>query len=116
MRSSLPVALADLENGLRFDWDPSSPHTNVAGPDGRRATVIALGDEFTPDTALDLADKAADYIGRWSSDPNKIIEARQRLHVWYRDANGQAVLSNPDRYINYDDPHSESPFDIARSK
>lgn len=113
--NALPVALADLENGFEFTWESSSPHTNVKGSTGRRATVISLGSEFNAEMAQNLADKAADYLGRSETQPDAIIEARQRLHVWYLDGVGSPIPC-PNKYVNYDESHSESPFDIARSK
>jgi len=114
--SSLPTALLDLQAGFQIDWTPDSPHTNIAATSGRRATAIHLGNAYTAETAQRVADLAADYIGRWASEPNDILEARQRLHVWYQDQGGQDVLCDRDRYVGFDDPHSDSPFDIARSK
>lgn len=116
LRSQLPAALGDLRGGFRFDWSHQSPHTNIVSPAGRRATAIYLGDEHTPDTAHTIAAKAADHIGRWEATPNGIIEGRQRLHVWYRDDQGNDVPCDPDRYVQYDETHVESPFDITRSK
>jgi hypothetical protein len=116
LKNALPAALADLEAGFRFDWSPHSPHTNIASTVGRRATAIYLGDEHTPETAYSVAAKAADHIGEWETSPNAIIEGRQRLHVWYRDNQGNDVPCDQDRYVQYDETHTESPFDITRSK
>lgn len=115
LTSQPPAALTDLQDGFRFDWSSQSPHTNIISTAGRRATAIYLGDEHTLDTASSVAAKAADHIGEWESTPNAIIEGRQRLHVWYRDDQGNDVPCNPDKYMQYDETHTESPFDITRS-
>lgn len=116
LQTQPPAALSDLQVGFRFDWSSQSPHTNIVSTAGRRATAIYLGDEHTPETAYSVAAKAADHIGEWETTPNAIIEGRQRLHVWYRDNQGNDVPCNPDRYVQYDETHTESPFDITRSK
>ncbi len=55
LEGQLPVALADLSGGFKFDWSPLSPHTNIvsssAAVDGRRATVIYLGDQHSEESA-----------------------------------------------------------------
>jgi hypothetical protein len=116
LRHAIPIALADLEAGFRFDWSSLSPHTNIVSNAGRRATAIYLGDDHTPETAYNVAAKAADHIGEWETNPNAIIEGRQRLQVWYRDKHGNDVSCNLDRYVLYDETHTESPFDITRSR
>ncbi len=116
LQSSLPPALSDLEYGFELSWDPASPHQNVVSSDERRATVIYLGDSCNESLVAQIFALAADFLGRWFSEPNDIIEARQRLHVWYRSDNGNDVTVNPHAYIDYDDPRSDSPFDIARSR
>ena len=116
LNTQTPAALADLRDGFKFDWSPQSPHTNIVSSAGRRATAIYLGDEHTPETAYIIAAKAADHIGQWEKTPNAIIEGRQRLHVWYRDNQGHDVPCEPDWYVQYDETHTESPFDITRSE
>jgi hypothetical protein len=116
LQSSLPPALSDLEHGFELSWDPASPHQNVVSSDGQRATVIYLGDSCSEKLVEQVFALAADFLGRGFSEPNDIIEARQRLHVWYRSDNGNDVTVNPYAYIDYDDPRSDSPFDIARSR
>jgi hypothetical protein len=113
LKNQLPAALGDLRDGFRFDWSPDSPHTNASG---RRATAIYLGDEYTTDLAYAVAAKAADHIGQWATTPDAIIEGKQRLHVWHRDHQGNDVPCEPYRYVQYDETHTESPFDITRSK
>lgn len=115
--SPLPPALADLSAGYRFDWIPQSPHTNIVStnPSGnnRRATVIYLDDQHTEELAQIIADKAADHIGQWATEKDQIVEGKQRIGVWIRSNQGNDVqLQNP--YVEYDQPHTESPFDIGR--
>jgi hypothetical protein len=117
LRTQLPAAIDDLRAGFKFDWSPQSPHTNVvSSASGRRATAIYLGDEHTADSAQAFAATAAEYIGRWESTANSIIEGKQRLHVWYRNDQGHDVPCDPYQYVQYDETHTESPFDITRSK
>lgn len=116
MKKNLPAALADLKNGFRLDWKSQSPHTNVASLAGRRATVIYLGDEHTAESAYTVMEKAADHIGQWETTPDDIVEGKQRLHVWYSDNAGNEVQCDPNRYVQYDESHTDSSFDITRSK
>jgi hypothetical protein len=116
LKVSLPAALADLEGGFRFDWSPDSPHTNIVSAAGRRATAIYLGDEHTAETAHNVAAKADDHISKWATSPNAILEGKQRLHVWYRDDQGNDVPCNRDDCVRFDETHTESPFVITRSK
>ena len=116
LKSHLPAALADLQGGFKFDWSVDSPHTNIISNTGRRATTIYLGDDHAPEGAGEIEARAADHIGDWEQDPNAIVEGRQRLHVWYRDDQGNDVLCDPHKYVQYDESHTESPFDIGRAK
>ncbi len=113
----LPAALADLSAGYKFDWSPQFPHANIVStnPSGnnRRATVIYLNDQHTEESAKDIAAKAADHIGQWAKDNDQMVEGKQRIGVWFRDDHGEDVLL-PNPFVDYDQPHTESPFDIGR--
>ena len=112
--AGLPKALSDLEHGFQFDWTPESPHQNVRSNNGQRATTIYLGETVLDSQVEAVAKTAAEYLGRTFAEPDQIIQARQRLHVWYRSGDGAVTLFNPDRYLRFDEPRSASEFDIAR--
>jgi hypothetical protein len=117
LKNQLPAALVDLQDDFRIDWSVGSPHTNVVSiTSGRRATAIYLGDDYNIDGAKAVKATVAEYIGRASSDPDVIIEGRQRLHVWYRDAAGLDIQCDPFKYTQYDEGHTDSPVDITRSE
>lgn len=113
---ALPPAIADLRTGCRLEWTPDSPHQNVISAEGRRATAIYMGEEANGSQIEAVAKRLAEYLHRSSADPDKSIEARQRLHVWYRNNNGTIELFDRGRYLQYDDPRSTSEFDIARAQ
>ena len=113
--ASLPPALADLKAGFRFEWTLSSPHQNVISAQGRRSTVIYMGEDSNESQIEAVGKRAAEYLHRTSVNPNQSIEARQRLHVWYRNIKGDIALFDGARYLKYDDPRSASEFDIART-
>ena len=114
--ASLPPALADLRTGFRLEWTLTSPHQNVISDQGRRATVIYMGEDANDVQIEAVSKRVAEYLHRASAEPNRSIEARQRLHVWYRDTVGAIELFDPRRYLKYDDPRSASEFDIARAR
>lgn len=113
--TALPASLSDFAAGYQFDWQESSPHTNVTSTDGRRATVIALDNNHTREDAENLRDVVAEYLRRTSKSDDECLEARQRLHIWYQDPQGQDALCDPYQYTQYDQTPTESPFDIGRA-
>ena len=115
LETSLPAGIADLADGFELDWDPSSPHQNVVSKDGRRATAIYLSDAYSESEVETIVKTVEEYLGKSLNDPDDIIEARQRLQVWYRDDDGDDVTFNPHPYVDFDDPKAGSPFDITRS-
>ena len=74
-----------------------------------------MGEETSESQIETVAKRAAEYLHRCFADPDKSIEARQRLHVWYRNNCGDFELFDHRRYLKYDDPRSASEFDIARA-
>ena len=102
--------------GISFRLDPISPHQNVISDDGRRATVIYLGEDYNESQIETVRKRAAEYLGRTFSHPDQIVEARQRLHLWYLSEDGQVELFDSTRYLNYDDSRTASEFDIVREK
>lgn len=116
LSNDLPPALADLENGFRFDWQPESPHTNIVSSNQKRATAIYLDDQHTIQSVEETAARAADHLGQWANTADAIVEGRQRLAVWYRNAQGQDVRYEPHRYTEYDQSRTDSPVDFTREE
>jgi hypothetical protein len=112
----LPPALTDLETGFRFEWTAASPHQNVISDAGRRATVIYLGEDYNESQIESVGKRVAEYLNRTFKHPDESIEARERLHLWYRNEADKVELFDSTRYLQYDDPRSASEFDIAREK
>ncbi|GMV71865.1 MAG: hypothetical protein AMXMBFR77_17030 [Phycisphaerales bacterium] len=108
----LPPALDDLKNGFRLDW---APHQNVISSAGRRATAIYMGEDASDVEIESVGKRMAEYLHRASPDPDAAIEARQRLHLWYRQDDGALRLFDRSRYLRIDEPRSASEFDIART-
>ena len=111
-----PSALNDLRMGFRLEWNPASPHQNVISDNGQRATVIYLGEDYNESQIEAVRKRAAEYLGRTFSDPDQIVDARERLQLWYLSEDGQVELFDSTRYLNYDDSRTASEFDIAREK
>jgi hypothetical protein len=110
----LPKAIADVKNGFNLDWVPEAPHQNILSHTNKRATAIYLGETVSEAQVEAVAKKAAEYLGQHFTEPDQIVEARQRLHVWYRNASGEIVPFAPERYLRFDSPRVGSEFDIAR--
>jgi len=116
LRAARPPALDDLKEGFTFVWSDKSPHTNIVSAGNKRATAIYLGDDHTLDSVREIAAKAADHIGQWEKDEDAIVTGKQRLIVWYRNEQGQDIPFDPNRYVGYDQTHTDSPFDIGREE
>lgn len=114
--ASLPVALDDLRAGFRLEWTASSPHQNAISGAGRRATLVYLGEDHNELQIEAVAKRIAEYLNRTFKHPDQSIDARQRLHIWYRSRADKIELFDNMRYLRYDDPRSASEFDIAREK
>ena len=112
---ALPHSLSDFTGGYRFDWHESSPHTNATSATGRRATIVALDNNHTRNDAEKLRDTLAEYLRRTAASDDECLEARQRMHIWFQDDQGQDVLCDPYHYAKYDQTPTESPFDIGRA-
>ena len=108
-----PEALADLKKGFRFDWSPDFPHQNAISADGRRATVIYMGEEASATQIDEVRRKAAEYLHRKSAGAHASLLAKQRLAVWSRE-NGELVLHEPYRYVMIDQTGDTSEVDVGR--
>lgn len=114
LTGTLPASIADLAVGFGIEWSSASPHQNVTSHNGKRATSIYVSDSRSAEEASNIEQMTSDYLGQTFTDPDQIVEARQRLHVWYRNAEGNDVTVNPQPYVEFDEPRTDSPFDIGR--
>jgi hypothetical protein len=55
-----------------------------------------------------------ELLHRGSGDPDKSIEARQRLAVWYRNDDSEIVVHNRHAYTQIDMTGDRSALDIGR--
>jgi len=115
-KTKLPPSLADLSGGCRLEWRPDYPHHNVVSNEGRRATLVLMGDESGTGQIEAIAKIVADFLHRTSSDPASSLDARQRLAVWFRDTKDQIAYFPMDRYIRIDKTGDTSEFNIAREQ
>jgi len=112
----LPKALEDLNGGYRFQWTQDFPHQNVISDSGNYATVIYMGEESSLEQIEATKKKAAEYLYRDSADEDQSLFAKQRLHVWFRNGQGDITLYDPHHYVKIDQTGDTSEFDIGRDK
>lgn len=110
----LPPSLADMREGASFSWSHSNPHQNMVSAAGRLATIVYLGEEADASHIDSVSNKLAEYISRSFVTHDEVLAAHQRLHVWYRTDGGEIASYDFSRYVRYDEPRTESPFDITR--
>jgi hypothetical protein len=108
---ALPPAIRDLKGGFKLDW---APHQNVVSNAGRRATAVYMGEDAGYSEIEAAGKRIAEHLRTSASGEDEALEARQRLHIWYRDAQGDVQLFDRARYLTISDPRSGSEFDIAR--
>jgi hypothetical protein len=111
----LPAALKAFSSGWKFEWLETTPHQNLtqASGLGQRATVVYMGEEVLPSKVQEVKANISTYLHQSSIDADASMEAKQRLAVWYRNANGEITLYDPDRYTKFDRT-SQSEVDIGR--
>jgi len=114
--TKLPPALIDFACGFNFDWDSKSPHQNAISKQGTRATVIYMGEDVTIDQVDAVKKNLEVRLHRGSRDPNKSIEACQRLAVWYRNDDSEIVVYNPHTHSKIDMTGDRSAVDIGREE
>jgi hypothetical protein len=72
------------------------------------------------DVAIDQVDAVKktleELLHRGSIDPDKSIEARQRLSVWYRNDDSEIIVHNPYAYTQIDMTGDRSAVDIGRTE
>lgn len=110
----LPPALFDLSQGFQFDWTAGYPHQNARSANGKRATLIYLGEDCNLRQVEAVFKYARVFIQREFADPNDSHNARQRLAVWYRGENGHTELFGRDEANNFSMPGDAPEFDIGR--
>ena len=112
--ANLPASLNDFSSGFTFDWNPQSPHQNVISERGTRATVVYMGEDANIEQVDAVKKILEELLHRGSGDPDKSIEARQRLSVWYRNDDSEIVVHNPHAYTQIDMTGDRSALDIGR--
>jgi hypothetical protein len=112
----LPRALADLRDGFHLEWSQDFPHQNVISADGRRATVIYMGEEAGTSMIEATKKKVSENLRRTIKDRDERRSARERLAVWFRDRNGQIALYGPNDRVRIDETDETSEFDVGREK
>ena len=110
----LPKALNDLNGGCSFQWSQDFPHQNVISESGKHATAIYMGEESTLEQIEATKARVAEYLHRASSDPDQSHSARQRLHIWFRNVQGQIKLYDPYSYVKIDQAGDTSALDLGR--
>jgi hypothetical protein len=109
----LPPALADFQSGFRLEWSRNAPHQNAQSADGKRATVVYMGEETNKSEIEATAMRLDDFLGRTSGSADEALTAQQRVAIWFREL-GTLYLFEPHRHVQIDKPDNVSPFDISR--
>jgi hypothetical protein len=109
---TLPPALSDLKEAFAFDWDQAFPETNVVAHRGR-ATLVYAGEGANRTQAEAVFKRLAECLRRRAGDGEE-RSARQRLAVWFLEA-GAVTRLDASKYIQIDEPDTDSEFDIGRS-
>jgi len=112
--ANLPQALADFKDGFNFKWSEDKPHQNAISSSGKSATLIYMGEGYSKAKIESTTKNMSEMLSRSFSNPDDSHSAKQRLAVWYRDLTGKINQFNPDKFIRYDDPGSNSEFDLGR--
>jgi hypothetical protein len=111
----LPPALEDFKKGFKLGWTPDFPHQNAISSEGKRATVIYMGEESAIAQVEATAMRVAEYLHRKFANSNKSLEAIQRVAVWFRKDNKITRFVSP-QYVKVDKSDNASAFDIARQE
>ena len=112
----LPPALSDIKSGFCFKWSYNSPHQNVESTSGKLATVIYMGEECRLTDIEAIEKRVAQFLYASSLDEFQSRSAKQRFHVWFRDASGAVIPYKPNRYVMIDQTDNRSPVDIGREE
>lgn len=109
----LPPALHDFKDGFEFSWISGSPHQNAISKNGKRATVVYMGEDSSKARIDEIDTTLAEFLHRSFSNSKESHSARQRLAVWFREGN-EITQVDPQRYTKFDQAGDESGFDIGR--
>ena len=113
-RDKLPPMISSLSGGFSFDWSSEYSYQNVKDANGKRATVIYLGEDTIIETAKIILQRTDDFLRRSARSEDYSLESRQRLVVWYVGTDGQLqYLTNKD-LIRFDSSRDNSVLDIGR--
>lgn len=107
----LPQTLRNDVNDFVLDWTPLAPHQNLLCQSGERATVMYLGED-SDDAIIQRTYKSARERIHRSLDEKAGDRAKQRVVLWYRDANGNVQRRWDPPTI--DRQLGESEYDIGR--
>lgn len=109
-----PAPLKDLEKGFAYSWKSVSPHTNIsAEADGRRATLIFLGDEADTNVVEGVFKAMSQALKMNAIERDADIErACDHLCVVYRKEN-KLQAHGIEKISRIDRPPESSAVDIA---
>ena len=111
----MPPALEDFKSGFQLNWSRDFPHQNAISDEGKRATVVYMGEEVSLVQVETTATRIAEFLHRKFSDPDDSLEAQQRLTVWYRVSNAQIASYGVHKYSMIDKTEVQSAVGIGRS-
>jgi hypothetical protein len=107
----LPEVLRNDLTGFVLEWIHLAPHQNLRCQSGERATVMYLGEDSNEATIQRTYKAARERLHR-SLDEDWGDRAKQRVVLWYQDANGNVQRRwDPPAF---DRLRGESEFDIGR--
>jgi hypothetical protein len=79
--ANIPAALEDFKSGFQFDWSSTAPHQNAISREGRRATVVFMGEEMPSSRVSKVAACLAEFLRREIADRDECENAQQRIAV-----------------------------------
>ncbi|EKS34240.1 hypothetical protein [Afipia broomeae] len=110
--NQVPEALSDLSKNLILDWQSSAPYQNAKSDRGR-ATLVNFGDDKSVIEVIAAAKRIANHLHQSSKNEEDSRNAKQRIAVWYQDADGAVKLLDLKEYTYIDRVESGPAFDIA---
>jgi hypothetical protein len=112
--NNLLQPIKDLKDNIRFEWSPSHPHQNAVTKEGKRATLVYMGEESEIGQIEATKKKLREYIRRAFPDENQRLSAQQRIIVWFRNDDDEIVPFEPHDHLKIDQTSTASEFDIGR--
>lgn len=113
-KDELPEALADFRNGFNLTWSNIAPHQNAISSEGKFATLIYMGEDCSLGSIEATSKRMSEILNRSFADSTDSHNAKQRLAVWYRNAKGEILQFNPDKFIKFDDPGTNNEVNLGR--